>query len=239
LCYLEAIAETSFSFPPVGEMRAVVFDMDGLMFNTEDVYYRVGDEVLKPRGYRFCRELSDAMMGRPPQPAFEVMIRWHNLDATWEELKAESEVAFLELLDEHLAPMPGLLDLLTALEAAGIPKAIGTSSARRLVDACLSRLGLESRFQFILSAEDITHGKPHPEIYLRAAERFGFAPGEVLVLEDSETGCRAAAAAGTFTVAVPGEHSRQQNFSVAQLVIDSLADPRLYKVLKLPVAEKQ
>ena len=214
-------------------IRAVVFDMDGLMFNTEDVYFQVGDAVLKRRGFRFTRQLSDAMMGRPPQPSFEVMIRWHNLSDTWQQLQAESEEVFITILDDYLAPMPGLLDLLSALEAAGIPKAIGTSSARRLVDACLSRLHLEPRFQFILSSQDITHGKPHPEIYLKAAAQFALPPRQVLVLEDSQTGCRSASAAGTYTVAVPGEHSRQQSFDVADLVIDTLADPRLYDVLGL------
>lgn len=213
--------------------HCVVFDMDGLMFNTEDVYWEVGSQVLRRRGCVFDRALSDAMMGRPPRPAFEVMIEWHSLGDTWEQLAVESEECFIRILDGLLAPMPGLLELLDALEAAGIPKAIGTSSARRLVDACLSRMKLQSRFQFILSAEDITHGKPDPEIYLKAATLFGREPKEVLVLEDSQTGCRAAAAAGAFTVAVPGEHSRGQDFGVASLVIDSLADPRLYEVLGL------
>jgi HAD superfamily hydrolase (TIGR01509 family) len=214
-------------------VRAVVFDMDGLMFNTEDVYFQVGDLVLQSRGYRFSRELSSAMMGRPPQAAFEVMIGWHRLNATWQQLKAESEEAFLLLLDAQLAPMPGLLELLSALERGGIPKAIGTSSSRRLVDACLARLHLAERFQFILSAEDVTQGKPAPEIYLKAARRFGLPAAEMMVLEDSSTGCRAAAAAGAYTVAVPAEHSRGQDFSIAQLVIDTLADPRLYAVLGL------
>ena len=214
-------------------MRAVVFDMDGLMFNTEDVYFQVGDLVLQRRGCRFSRELSDAMMGRPPRPAFEVMIAWHQLAATWEELKAESEEAFLLLLDEQLAPMPGLLELLSALERRKIPKAIGTSSSRRLVDACLSRLHLADRFQFILSAEDIARGKPDPEIYLTAARRFGLPAAEMMVLEDSSTGCKAAAAAGAYTVAVPGSHSKEQDFSVAHLVIDTLADARLYELLGL------
>jgi HAD superfamily hydrolase (TIGR01509 family) len=214
--------------------RAVVFDMDGLMFNTEDVYWEVGSEVLRRRGCTFDRALSDAMMGRPPQPAFEVMIAWHSLNDTWQQLARESEECFIQLLDGVLAPMPGLLDLLAALEAAGIPKAIGTSSSRLLLEAVLSRFAMQPRFQFILTAEDIVRGKPDPEIYLKAASRFGLDPAEVLVLEDSQTGCRAAAAAGTFTVAVPGEHSRGQDFGVASLVIDSLADPRLYEVLGLP-----
>jgi HAD superfamily hydrolase (TIGR01509 family) len=211
--------------------RGVVFDMDGLMFNTEDVYWIVGSEILRRRGCQFTQELADAMMGRPPQPAFEVMIDWHSLDCGWEELARESEETFIEVMPGRVQPMPGLLDLLDALEAAGIPKAIGTSSSRRLVDALLPLFDLGSRFSFILSAEDIVHGKPHPEIYLKAVEQLGLTPCEVLVLEDSENGCRAAAAAGTLAVAVPGEHSSQQDFSVAAMRINTLADPRLYEVL--------
>ncbi len=124
-----------------------------------------------------------------------------------------------------------MLELLAALEKAGIPKAIATSSGRRLAEASLNPFQLAPRFHFILTSEDITRGKPDPEIYLLAAGRFGVPPADMLVLEDSQNGCRAAAAAGAFTVAVPGEHSRCQDFSAANLVIESLADRRLYEVL--------
>jgi len=210
---------------------AVTFDLDGLMFNTEDVYGQVGTELLRRRGHTFTSELSDAMMGRPPQAAFEAMIRRHSLPDDWQQLKAESEALFAGLLDEHLIPMPGLLELLDALEAAGIPKAICTCSGRPGADDVLSRFAMPPRFQFTLTAEDITHGKPHPEIYLQAVRRFGIRPQQMLVLEDSQTGCRSGAAAGAFVVAVPVEHSRDQDFSIASLVIESLADPRLYEVL--------
>jgi HAD superfamily hydrolase (TIGR01509 family) len=217
-------------------LRAVVFDMDGLMFNTEDVYQEVGTQLMRRRGCEYTQELSDAIMGRTPQACFETMIRWHSLSDRWEAMAAESEDLFVALLDNYLAPMPGLLELLDALEAAGVPKAIGTSSSRKVLSAVLSRFSMEPRFHFTLTAEDIVHGKPHPEIYLKAAERLGLAPEEVLVLEDSQTGSRAAAAAGTFVVAVPGEHSRCQDFGVASLVIESLADPRLYGLLGLKPA---
>ena len=214
-------------------MRAVVFDMDGLMFNTEDVYTAVGTELLRRRGLAFTAELKNAMMGQRPQPSFELMIRHCRLGETWQELAAESDQLFLSLLNDHLAPLPGLYDLLDALERAAIPKAIATSSNRALVCACLEPFGLQKRFQFILTAEDIVHGKPHPEIYLTAARRFGVAPADMMVLEDSQNGCRAAAAAGAFTVAVPGEHSREHDFSSASLVADSLADPRVFEALRL------
>lgn len=212
-------------------MRAVVFDMDGLMFNTEDVYTAVGEELLRRRGHTFTAELKDSMMGLQPQPSFEAMIRYHKLAETWQQLAAESNQLFLKMLTDRLRPLPGLLELLDALERAEIPKAIATSSCHALVEACLKPFDMRKRFQFILAAEDIARGKPHPDIYLRAAERFAMAPAEMMVLEDSQNGCLAAAAAGAFTVAVPGEHSRQHDFSSASLVIDSLADPRLYKAL--------
>ena len=214
-------------------MKAVVFDMDGLMFNTEDVYTSVGQELLGRRGIEFTTELKDAIMGLPPRACFEMMIQRLGLSGSWEALAEESNEIFLELLPGRLAPMPGLMELLDALEKAGIPKAIGTSTGRRLADACLTPLDMQRRFEFVLTSEDVVHGKPHPEIYLTATKRLGVVPSEVVVLEDSQNGWRAAAAAGAFTVAVPGEHSRQHDFSVASLVIDSLADTRLYEVLGL------
>jgi pseudouridine 5'-phosphatase len=212
-------------------MRAVVFDMDGLMFNTEDVYTAAGTELLRRRGHEFTAELKDAMMGLPAQPSFEAMIRHCKLNESWRQLSAESDQLFKGFLGDRLAPMPGLMELLDALERAGIPKAIATSSRPALVYPCLEPFDLPRRFLFILTADDVVCGKPDPEIYLKAAGRFGVAPAEMMALEDSRNGCLAAVAAGAFTVVVPGEHSRQQDFSPASLVVNSLADPRLYHAL--------
>lgn len=212
---------------------AVVFDLDGLMFNTEDLYQHVGDELLRRRGKVCEPELLDAMMGRPGAVSLQIMIDWHTLDDTVEGLAAESDEIFVDLLDQRLAPMPGLLDLLQALEEAEVPKAIATSSGRRFVTNVLGRFDLEQRFQFILTAEDIVQGKPHPEIYLLAASRLGVEPGRMVVLEDSQNGCCAAVAAGAVTVAVPSGHSLRHDFSGSTLRIDNLADVRLYELLAL------
>ncbi len=213
--------------------RAVIFDMDGLMFNTEDVYWHVGSELLRRRGHVYTKAMSDAMMGRTPQAAFEILIDRYGLSDDWRGLADESEAVFVELLTVHLEMMPGLETLLDALDAAGIPKAIGTSSARRLADKCLSRFDLHRRFAAILTAEDIVRGKPDPEIYLRAAERLQVPPAETVILEDSHVGCRAAAAAGAFVVAVPAAHSRNHDFSAASMIAEGLADLRLYELLEI------
>jgi len=212
-------------------LHAVAFDMDGLMFNSEDVYTEVGRELLRRRGAEFTKDLKDAIMGLTARHSFEVMIEHCSLDDTPEQLIPESEEIFVSLLDAHLAPMPGLLDLLAALERAGIPKAVATSTGRRLTTAVLSRFDLEKRFDFVLTSENITRGKPDPEVYLLAAERFGVSPREMLVLEDSHFGSRAAATAGAFVVAVPNEHTDGHDFGMANLVVESLEDRRIYEIL--------
>ena len=212
---------------------AVVFDLDGLMFNTEQIYERVGVELLGRRGLECTRPLLDAMMGRPSAVAYQVMIDWHDLDDTIERLDVEGREIFAGLLDEHLAPMPGLVDLLACLERAALPKAIATSSSRRYLERLLSRYELEPRFCFTLTSDDVRQGKPHPEIYELAARHHGVAPGQMLVLEDSEAGATAAHRAGAFVVAVPGEPSREHDFSMADLVINGLGDARLYEALGL------
>ena len=213
-------------------IHAVIFDMDGLMFNTEDVYTECGRRVLGRRGLEFTAELKAAMMGMPSRAAFELMIDWHALDDTPDALMAESSSVFLEILANIIQPMPGLMELLNWLEARGVPKAIATSTGWELARPCLEPFGLLERFAFVLTGDQVEQGKPHPEIYLTAAERLGVPPGETLVLEDSANGCRSAAAAGAFTVAVPGEHSAGHDFSVASMVIDTLNDPRLYELLE-------
>jgi HAD superfamily hydrolase (TIGR01509 family) len=217
--------------PPARPLRAVTFDLDGLMFNSEELYHEVGATLLSRRGKQITGELLNEMMGRPAPLALGVMIEWHGLDATWEQLAAESAEIFVDLLPARLQPMPGLLDMLAALEAAGLPKGIATSSTRAFVDRALGLFDLAPRFTFITTAEDVVHGKPAPDIYLLAADRHGVAPDEMLVLEDSQNGCAAAVAAGAYTVAVPHGQSLQHRFPGVKFLASSLADARIYAAL--------
>lgn len=217
------------------ELQAVVFDLDGLMVNTEELYEEVGSELLRKRGCQFTGDLLDAMMGRRTPVAMQIMIDWHQLDVTVPQLEAESDEIFPAILDRSLAPMPGLADLLRSLENAGIPQAVATSSKRSFVEDVLTRLDLLPHFEFLLTAGDVTRGKPEPEIYLKACAQLGLPPQQVMVLEDSENGCKAAIAAGTFAVAVPGFHSRQHSFSGTRFIAHTLADPRIYAALGIPL----
>src|SRR5688572_12078491 len=106
------------TFPvPNPPLRAVTLDLDGLMFNTEELYQEVGGEILARRGRQITGELLDQMMGRKSNIALQLMIDWHQLDATPAQLAAESAQIFVDLLPRRLQPMRGLVDLLAALEA--------------------------------------------------------------------------------------------------------------------------
>jgi HAD superfamily hydrolase (TIGR01509 family) len=206
-------------------IRAVCFDLDGLMFNTEHVFYESAEVLLQRRGLAMSRGAMDAMLGRRPLESFQALIDYLGLKEGPAELLAESRLAFYDLLETKLQPMPGLFELLDLIETAGIPKGVATSSPLDYLHNVFGRFDLLKRFPIALTAESVTHGKPHPEIYLKAADQLGVRPEEMLVLEDTQTGTRAGAAAGAFVVSVPHEHTASHDFSLAKYVATGLNDP--------------
>lgn len=204
---------------------AVAFDMDGLLFNTEDLYDEVGELLLQRRGLSFSLELKLMMMGLPGKKAFQIMKDYHGLDDSVDGLIVETREIFADLLPARIETMPGLFSLLQQLEEKGIPKCVATSSHREFAKKALGHFDLESRFEFVLTSEDVENGKPAPDIYLLAAKKFSIAPSSMLVLEDSKIGSTAGASAGASVIAVPTRHSRDADFSHVHAVATSLEDP--------------
>lgn len=212
-------------------LRAVVFDLDGILANTEDLYEKACETVLGRRGKTYDPPLREQMMGRPVADAIQIMIDAHSFPDTLDSMMAECKEVLQVLLETSLAPMPGVVELLDALDATNFPAAVATSALRDYADFVLTRLDLKQRFRFVLTSQDVRSGKPDPEIYLLAAERLQLTPSAMMVLEDSANGCRAAVAAGAFTVAVPNRHTRNHTFPDVQLVAETLADPRILETL--------
>jgi len=214
------------------EIRAVVFDMDGLMLNTEDIFELAGQRLMERRGLNMTDEIRQSMLGRRAVEAFTAMKLITGLTDRIEDLMYETKELFESIAENSLETMPGLHDVLELIESLNLPRAVATSSPRAYMTPLLERFDLLHRFHFTLTAEDVTHGKPHPEIYQMAAGRLNVHPGEMLVLEDSETGTRAAHAAGAYIVSVPNRHTAVGDFSMSRMKIDSLLDERLLSLLR-------
>ena len=210
--------------PPI---RAVVFDLDGLMFDTEALFFRVASEMLRDRGKVFTIDIMRAMIGRQPADSGLAFRTMAGLDDAPEALMAEAKGRFEALIDAAVRPMPGLLDLLDHLRRLGLPLGVATSSGRAYAERLLHNHGLRDRFAAVLCREDVARHKPDPEVYLSAAARLGVEPAAVLVLEDSPTGLAAAKAAGAFAVGVPHDHSPAADLAAADLIVRSLDDPAL------------
>ncbi len=212
-------------------IRAVAFDMDGLLVNTEELYSEVGHTILSRRGRQFTRELKNAMTGLPGPQAFGLMIEREQLTDTAEALSLESAEIFAGLLPRKLKTLAGVERLLDRLDTQQLPRCVATSSSRRFAEEVLGLVNLSSRFHFVITAEDVHHGKPAPDIYHRAAQLMQVAPQNMLVLEDSHHGSRAGVAAGACTIAVPGPHSQDHDFEGVHLRACTLADPLIVQTL--------
>lgn len=222
--------ETVNVAPP---LRAVVFDLDGILANTEDLYEKACETVLGRRGRTYDPPLREQMMGRPVADAIRIMLDHHGFDDPLEAMMQECRDALSGLMETSLAPMPGVHELMGQLEKSNVPKAVATSALGEYADYVLTHLHLKPRFQFVLTSEDIRCGKPDPEIYLLAASQLELPPTAIMVLEDSANGCRAAVSAGAFTVAVPNRHTKNHNFTGTRFVADTLADPRILTALAI------
>jgi HAD superfamily hydrolase (TIGR01509 family) len=168
------------------------------------------------------------MIGLPARLAFGVLIEHGGLKDTWQQLQEETDALFEGILDSRLEPMPGVAQLMETIRAHGLPRCVATSSTTNFATKVLDQVGLLSQLDFVITADQVGKGKPHPDIYLAAAQRMGVSPDAMLVLEDSETGTKAGVTAGANVISVPNEHTRHGQFEGARFIAETLQDARIY-----------
>jgi beta-phosphoglucomutase-like phosphatase (HAD superfamily) len=189
------------SFPRIPQ--AVVFDMDGLLFDTEAIAREAMIATALRLGFEMPEQVFLAMVGLPADASRALLLNHYgkkfDVDTYWTEV----DEGFVKLLTGRQFMKTGVVELLGRLDRAGLRCAIATSSHHAHVQRNLTLHDLQGRFHFIVAHGDYARGKPNPDPFLKAAERLGVAPENCLALEDSLNGVRSAAAAGMMTIMVP------------------------------------
>jgi HAD superfamily hydrolase (TIGR01509 family) len=199
----------------------VVFDLDGLIVDSEPTQERATDEYLAGFGTGIDPGLADDMMGRRVRDLTDAIAP--RIGLTSEAAFAGREEVLWRLLEaEPLPPMPGLYGALERLAGAGLPLAVASSGTRAYVAHVLERLGVRDAFAAVVSGEDVANGKPDPEIYLLTARRLGAAPVDCVAVEDAPSGITAARDAGMQVVAVPNPLTARLDLEAADVVVGDL-----------------
>lgn len=214
------------------KIKGVLFDFDGLMFNTETLYLIAEQELAKKYKRKFTLETFFKMQGRLALESMEVLIKDLKINKDPQELLDERSEIMRRLYVNKLKPMPGLFELLKFLKKEKLKLAIATASPLRKINKLDRRFHFKIFFDKITTADQVKRGKPHPDIFLKAAAQLKIQPENLLVLEDAYFGLLAAKTGGFQCAMVRDNHHRGFNFSKADLIVTKLNSQRLINYIK-------
>ena len=210
-----------------------IFDMDGLMIDSERLYFAAEREMAAAYGIEIRDEQLWPLMGRKPIESLRLLREILKIDMSPEDLFAWRNRLMRDKLSHDLGAMPGLFEILECFHGR-LKLAVGTGAQKEFLDIALDTLRIRQYFDVLQTADGLERGKPDPEIYLLTCRGLGLPPGECVVLEDAHNGVLAGKAAGCQVIAVPNDYTRGQDFSAADSVEPDLfaAARRIEKLLK-------
>ena len=203
----------------------LIFDMDGVLVDTYRAHYESWRELTQAEGLDFSEEDFAATFGCTSREVLMGLGRRQGRevsDAEVAAMDARKEAAFRRIIAAQVPVMPGALELLDQLHAAGFRLALGSSAPPENVELVMDRLELGRLLDAVVTGRDVTRGKPDPQVFLLAAERLGVPPGRCVVIEDAPVGIAAARAAGMAAVGLASTGRTRHSLAAADLVIDRL-----------------
>jgi HAD superfamily hydrolase (TIGR01509 family) len=212
-------------------LKAVLFDMDGVLVDTEHYSTMASEEVLARHGIIQTPEEKKNVFGRRTLDNYRDAVNARGLSIDPQQLVKEKNRRFAEIIAGKVKPMEGVSELLGQLDKAGVSKAVVSSSPLDRVNVTLMESGLFEHFKTIISGDCCKLGKPNPEPFLLAAQTLNAKPGECLVIEDAQAGIEAGKDAGMKVLAVKSPNTHGQDLTKSDLIVDSLRDVNL-KILE-------
>jgi HAD superfamily hydrolase (TIGR01509 family) len=203
-------------------LRAVIFDMDGVIIDSQPYHFAVEDKMCREMGIDVSVEESHSFVGMAGEKVWGYLKNKHALMESIEELLAfenKARTAYFSSL-ENVHPIPGVVELLKALKQHDIKTALASSSSVEVIEIFISKLRIKDYFQKIISGDAVENGKPDPDIFLHTAVALGEDPADCIVIEDSANGVKAAKDAGMKCVGFRNANSGAQDLSLADMVID-------------------
>lgn len=203
-------------------VKAIIFDMDGVLVDSEPLHYRSCQEFLRPYEVPYTEADHAQFIGTTDEYMWKVYSEKYNIRLETERFITRREEILAGLLKREAIARPGVYDLLKNLQQQEVPIAVASSSSLATIGIVLEALKIQPYFDVIASGEEVAHGKPAPDVFLLAAERLGLSSADCLVIEDSHNGTKAAKAAGMYCLAVPCDATRAQDFSLSDVQAESL-----------------
>ncbi|WP_179188125.1 HAD family hydrolase [Kiloniella majae] len=201
------------------ELHAVVFDMDGLLIDSEAIYLRASVDAAKELGFALSEELYKSVVGLTMQAGEDIIRKGMGNDFPFDEFNSKMHELLEIEFARHVPLKTGAEELLTLLAERNLPVAVATSTSRRRAESHLTHAGVIPYFSTIVTSGDVTRGKPDPEPYLLATKRLGVSPKSCLALEDSHNGVRSAHGAGLQTIMVPDMLAPTDEISVLCIAV--------------------
>jgi len=204
------------------QIKGLIFDMDGVLIDSEPLHLQAYQEMLKDFGITFSEADNRPFLGRKDLELAEHLIAQHRLPLDALQLVEKKEQILGNLFSTLLKPMPGVIKTLVAAKRISLPCAVASSATLPTIKKVTQTLDIARYFQTLTSGDEVAHGKPAPDVYLLAAERIGILPINCLVIEDSFNGVLAAKAAGMKCIAIPCPTTQHQDHTKADKILGTL-----------------